>query len=226
MPIHQIPIHTFFNPVISGIEFAYTLVIVLLCFLVYYKTKGIYDLTKYKGIQFFRYAFLFFGLAYASRLFLHFLLVGNITFDLDLSGRIIMPFSSLIVAYFSTMAILYLIYSTIWKRIKYEHFLVFSNIIALSVSLAAFISRSPILVSLIQLILLVFAVLISFKMHEKAKKISPIRALYLLIFAFWLINLFVLEPRRFLPFEIKLFFQAISIIVFVLIYYKVSKWVK
>ena len=218
------PMQIFLGP--PRFEFVYTIIVVLLCFLVYYKTRGIYDLTKYKGIQFFRYAFLFFGLAYASRLFLHFLLIGNITFDLDLSRRIIMPFSSLIVAYLSTMAIFYLVYSTIWKRIKYKHFLVFSNIIALSVSLVAFISRSPIIVSLIQLMLLVFAVLVSFKIHKNVKKISHIRLLYLLILIFWLINLFVSGPNRFMPFEIKLFFQAISIIVFFLIYYRVSKWLK
>ncbi|MFH0875019.1 MAG: hypothetical protein V1859_03715 [archaeon] len=226
MPIHMMPIDSFFGPPRFGIEFAYTVIVVLLCFLVYYKTRNIYDLTQYKGIKFFRYAFLFFGLAYASRLFLHFLLVGNITFDLDLSRWIIMPFSSLIVAYFSTMAIFYLVYSTIWKRIKYSHFMAFSNIIALSIALIAFISRSPIMVSLIQLILLVFAVVVSFEMHKKVKKISHIRLLYLLILVFWLLNLFVLGPSRFLPFEIKLFFQAISIIVFILIYYRVSKWVK
>ena len=226
MPPNIMHINPFFDPMRFGTEIIYTVIIVLFCFLVYFKTREIYDLTKYKGIKFFRYAFLFFGLAYASRLFLHFLLVGNITFDLDLSRRIIMPFSSLIVAYFSTMAIFYLVYSTIWKRIKYRHFMVFSSLIAISIALIAFISRSPIIVSLIQLILLVFAVIVSFEIHKKIKKISHIRILYLLIFVFWLVNLFVLGPKRFMPFEIKLFFQIISTVVFFLIYYRVSKWLK
>ena len=64
------------------------------------------------------------------------------------------------------------------------------------------------------------------KKHKKGKKILPMRAVYLLISIFWLINLFVLGPRRFLPFELKLALQIISVIVFFIIYYKVAKWVK
>ncbi|MCK5698593.1 MAG: hypothetical protein KAH93_02010, partial [Candidatus Aenigmarchaeota archaeon] len=55
----------FIDPIGFGIELAYTFIVVVLCFLVYYKTREIYDLTGYKGIKYFRRAFLFFGLAYA-----------------------------------------------------------------------------------------------------------------------------------------------------------------
>jgi hypothetical protein len=224
MPMNVVPMHNFLGP--PRFEFVYTIIVVLLCFLVYFKTKSIYNLTKYKGIQYFRHAFLFFGLAYASRLFLYLLDMGSITFDLDISRRAIMPFSHLIVAYLSTIAIFYLVYSTVWKRIRYGYFLAFSNVIAFLIALTAFISRSPVIVSLIQLALLVFAVIISFEMHKKVKRISHIQILYLLILVFWLINLFVLEQSRFLPMEVKWLFQAISIFVFVLIYYRVSRWVK
>lgn len=217
--------HYFFSPMIPGIELVYSTIIVALCFMVYFKTKEIYELTKHKGIQFFRYAFLFFGLAYASRLFLHLLIVGSITFDVMMSRRAIMPLSNLAVGYFSTMAILYLTYSTIWKKIKPEHFFLFSNIFALFVAAVAFIFISPAMLSLLQLILLVFAVFF-LAVEKKTRKVSPAKLLYLLIFVFWLMNLFALSPRRFLPFEVKLVFQAVSIIVFIIIYYKVSKWTR
>lgn len=222
-------IPTFFIPLGFGIELIYTTIILIFCLLVYFKTREIYDLTKHKGIQFFRYAFLFFGLAYASRLFLYIIIAGNIfMFEPFMPPRhmFIMPVSNLIVAYFSTMAILYLTYSTIWKRISSEHFLTFSNIVALFVAVMAFISRSPFIVSLIQLLLLVITIIISIRIYKKDKKKSHIIALYLLISVFWLINLFVLGPIRFLPFEIKVVFQLISIGVFIVIYYKVKKWVK
>ena len=209
------------------IELVYTFIIVVLCFLVYYKTREIYDLTGYKGIKYFRHVFLFFGLAYAFRLFLHSLLISKIAFDFILPMRMLLPLSNMLVAYLSTMAFLYLAYSTIWKRINFEHFLYASNIIALIVAGLAFISGSHILVSMIQLlILLLIIILIIAKKYQKGKKRLPMSAVYLLISMFWLINLFILGPRRFLPFELKISLQIISVIVFFVIYYKVTKLVK
>ncbi len=217
----------FIDPIGFGIELTYTFIVVVLCFLVYYKTREIYDLTGYKGIKYFRYAFLFFGLAYTSRLFLHSLLISKIAFDFILPMGRLLPLSNLLVAYLSTMALLYLAYSTIWKKINFEHFLHISNIIALIVAGLAFVSRSHVLVSMIQLLMLLFIIiLIITKKHQKGKKRLPMRAVYFLISIFWLINLFVLGPRRFLPFELKLALQIISVIVFFIIYYKVAKWVK
>lgn len=217
----------FIDPIGFGIELAYTFIVVVLCFLVYYKTREIYDLTGYKGIKYFRRAFLFFGLAYAFRLFLHTLLISKIAFDFILPMRMMFPLCTLIVAYLSTMALLYLAYSTIWKRINFEHFLHISNIIALIVAWLAFVSRSPALVSMIQFLMLLFIIiLIITKKHKKGKKRLPMRAVYFLISLFWLINLFVLGPGRVIPFELELSLQIISVIVFFIIYYKVAKWVK
>jgi len=211
-----------------GIELAYTILILLFCFLVYFKTREIYELTKHKGIQYFRYAFLFFGLAYASRLFLYIMIAGNIfTFEPFAHPRPILPVSNLVMAYFSTIAILYLTYSTIWKKISIEHFLTLSNIIAIFVAVVAFVSMSPIIVSLTQLLLLAVTIIISIKAYKKDKKRTHMRALYFLIAIFWLISLFVIdEPRKFLPLEVKVTLQIISIIVFLAIYYRVTKWVK
>lgn len=220
------PMHPFFDPTRFGIELIYTTIVVFLCFLVYHKTRGIYDLTKYKGIQYFRNAFLFFGLAYAARFVLHLLQLGMIAFDFIVPRRMFSPLLMIPVGYFSTMAIFYLTYSTIWKRIKHEHFLIFSTTFAMLVSAIAFISRSPIILSLLQLLLLAFALIVSVAKHKKDKKRASIRGLYLLLTVFWLLNLFVLEPRRFLPFELKIGFQIISIFVFIVISHKVMKWVK
>lgn len=217
-------------PIGFDIELVYTIIIVVFCTLVYFKTREIYNLTKYKGIQFFRYAFLFFGLAYASRLFLYIIIVGNIlVFEPFMPPRhmSIIPVSNLVMAYFSTMALLYLAYSTIWKKFSMEHFLTFSNIIALFIAVIAFISRSPIIVSLTQLLLLAATVIISVRAYEKDKKRTNTRALYFLIAVFWLISLFVInDPRRLLPFWFKVSLQIISLMVFVVIYHKVAKWIK
>lgn len=221
------PIRPFFNPLGFRTEFVYTLIVVFLCFLVYYKTREIYNLTKYKGIGYFRIAFLFFGLAYASRFILHLLTLTSILiFDLFIPRRMMFPIVMIPTGYLSTMAIFYLTYSTVWKKIKYNHFILFSNTVAILVSSIAFISRSHILLSLVQSVLLIFTTIISAKKHKKGKKKSYTRALYFLILIFWLINLFLLSPMRFVPYEVKGILQLISITVFVAIFYKVAKWVK
>ena len=80
-----------------------------------------------------------------------------------------------------------------------------------------------ILISL-QLVLMICAVILSFA--KKTKKLSNVRTLYVLILIFWLFNLFTIGHRRLLPFEVKVIFQLISIIVFLIIHHKVSKWTK
>ena len=185
-----------------------------------------YNLSKYQGIKYFRYAFLFFGFAYLSRFIIHLLQLTGLASDLMGPRRFMFPTFMVPVGYLGTMAIFYLTYSTFWKRINYKHFLILSNIVAIGVSVIAFITRSPFILSIFQLALLLVAVIISFTKHKKGKKATSIRALYILISLFWLINIFVLDTRRFFAFEYKLVFQVISILVFFAIYHKLIKWIK
>ncbi|MFH1511486.1 MAG: hypothetical protein ABIF10_07380 [Candidatus Woesearchaeota archaeon] len=221
------PMNPFLDPVRIGVESFYALIILVLCVLVFLKTREIFELTKHKGIQFFRYAFIFFGFAYASRFVLYMIIISNnIVCEFCRYGRQLLPVTSLVVAYFSTMAILSLVYSIIWKRMKVEHFLIWSNIISLFVAVIAFSFRSPMVLSIVQLLFLVCASFIMIRTHKKDHSRFNTKALYLLIFAFWLLNLFILEPRRVIPFEIKVVFQVISVAVFAAILYKVAKWTK
>jgi len=64
------------------------------------------------------------------------------------------------------------------------------------------------------------------EIKKDKKSISQTKILYGLILVLWLINLWVIVPRGIMSFEIKIMLQLLSIIVFVLTYYKVSKWVK
>lgn len=221
------PMNIFLDPVRIWVESVYALIILILCFLVFLKTREIFELTKHKGIQFFRYAFLFFGLAYASRFVLYMIIISNnIVCEMCRYGRQLLPLTSLVVAYFSTMAILSLVYSIIWRKMKVENFLIWSNIISLFVAVIAFSFRSPAVLSIVQLLFLVAASFIIIRTHKKDQGRLNTRALYLLIFAFWLLNLFILEPRRVIPFEIRVVFQVVSVAVFALIFYKVAKWTR
>ena len=136
------------------------------------------------------------------------------------------PLVMVVTGYISTMAIFYLAYSIVWKKIDYKHFLVFSNTLAILISLIAFISRSHHLLTILQTILLVFTVLIIFSKPRKKGKKSYARVLYLLIALFWLINLIIIGPKKLIPFEAMVTLQGISVIIFMLIYLKVRKWAK
>lgn len=215
--------HPFMDPTRFTIELAYTLIAVILCFLIYFKTKEIYDLTKHKGISYFRKTFLFFGMAYITRFVFHFLKISNIWLDLYIPRRTMGPIFMLFTAYFSTMALLCLIYSTTWKRFSSKEFMIAANILAVLIALAAAIS--PPLFLITQAVLLIIAIALSLIVRKKTG-IPKTTLLYFLVFAFWIISLILIIPGRVLGFEIRIALELISVVLFGIIYYKVSKWTK
>jgi hypothetical protein len=216
------------DPTELGAELGYTLIVVFLCLMIYFKTREIYDLTKHEGIKYFRLTFLFFALAYIFR-FLHiFSILERITFGTDLLMDFFrfFPFSLVFNGYFSTLAILSLTYSIIWKNLHIKHTLLMFNAVAILISSIAFISRSPLLLILAQAVLLIFAIILACYFYMKSRKFSQLFILYVLFLLFWVVNLLALGPRRFIPFEIQTAFQIISIAVIGIIYFKVTRWTK
>ena len=65
----------FLMPPQIGAELIYSFVIIVCSLMVYYATKEMYELSSYKGIKYFRQAFLFFAIAYFFRYFIQFFLV-------------------------------------------------------------------------------------------------------------------------------------------------------
>jgi len=208
------------------VELGYTIIVVSLCFMIFFKTREIYDLTAHKGIKYFRITFLFFGLAYFFRFLSLLFILMKITFDIYLSSHIFKIFSMAFVGYFSTMAILSLTYSTIWKKLQIKHPLLLFNAIAILISCIAFISMPHSLLILSQAVLLSFTIIMAAYRYNKSRKTSQLFILYILFFLFWIVNLFILGPKRFLPIEIQIAFQIVSIVVIRVIYHKVTKWTK
>ena len=209
-----------------AVELSYTLIVLFFCFMIYIKTKEMHDLTKYKGIQYFRITFLFFGLAYLFRFafILILLLLIRGTFDVY-SVNIAFKFVPLILCgYLSTMAILSLTYSTIWKKIHIKHTFLISNAIAVLISGIALISISSIPLIVSQAVLLIFTM--AYIIYSQSRKISPLFVLYIMIFLFWTVNLFTLGPKKFLPFEIQILLNIVSVVLIGIIYYKVDRWTK
>lgn len=208
-----------------GIELFYTLIIIILCFVIYYKTEEMYNLTKYNGIKYFRYAFLFFGLSYLSRIFIHLIKLSIFAFDFIIPHQFVFPIFMIPVGYFSTMAILFLTYSLIWKKFKFNKFIKIANILAIVISISAFMYHTPFILSFIQLPLIFILLYILLKKHSNKKKNNTL-TLYFLIAIFWIISLFTVGPKRLIPFQVIITLKLISIVIFVTIYNKVSKWIK
>ena len=216
----------FFDPILFGTEFVFTAIAVIFCLLIYFKTREVYNLTKHKGIKYFRDAFLFFGLSYILRFLFSLVFLSRIAFDFVLPRAMFMPLFILPLGYFSTIGIFYLVFSSIWKRFNNRRLIILGNIIAILLSLISFITRSHFILLSFQSVLLVFAITLSIFVHRGEKKASGIKILYLLISTLWLINLWVIVPRRSFSLETEVFFQFVSLSVFIVIYYKLSKWIK
>ena len=215
----------FFDPLVFTAELLFTLIAVIFCFLIHFRTREIYELTKYEGIKYFRGAFFFFGLSYALRFLFRIMLLSRIAFDFILPRELFAPLFILPLGYFSTIGIFYLIFSSIWKKFSSRRLLISGHAIAVLLSVASFITRSNAILLYFQSALLILAVILSIIMHRK-RKISEIRILYFLVSVLWLINLWIIDRRRPLPLGMEIFFQVVSLAVFFTIYFKISKWVK
>ena len=94
-----------------SIEILYSVIVILLCILIYFKTKEVYDLSKHKGIKYFRNTFLFFGMAFFFRL-----IPVSLIFSRNIA-KPLLQISLFLVSYFSILAILSLLSSIIWKKL-------------------------------------------------------------------------------------------------------------
>jgi hypothetical protein len=217
------------NPIIFSTELLFTIIAVIFCFIIYFKTREIYNLTRHKGIRYFRDAFLFFGLSYVVRFIFSLAMFSSLAFDFIVPRNMFGPLFILPLGYFSTMGIFYLIFSSIWKRFNNKAMLIIGHIIAVTLSVVSFITRSHMILLYLQSILLIIAVILSFTAKKEGKKLSGAKILYILVAALWLINLWIIDKGgRRPPFSpgTEIFFHLISLIVFIIIYYKVSKWLK
>jgi hypothetical protein len=216
----------FFNPAELIIELVFTLIAVFFCFVIYFKTAESYRLTKHKGIQYFRDAFLFFGLSYIIRFLFSPVILSRPALDYILPRGMSIILFILPLGYFSTIAIFYLLYSTIWKRFDNFWMVYTGHAVAILLPLAAFIMRSQKMLLYLQTALLVIVAIISIVPKKDEKRISQTKMLYLFICLLWLINLWVIDSVRHIPHEAKIVFQVISLAVFISIYYRVYKWIK
>jgi hypothetical protein len=205
------------------IEFIYLAIIVFLCLLVYFKTKEIYDLTSHKGIRYFRNAFLLFGIAYLFRFIGVLFHIYSFSFGLSRETNFILGF--VVSAYASSIAILYLVHSVMWKRIKLSKFndKYLHHFIALGILIVSIIANSLLVILATQVLLFIFILVMGLINYKKNKKKHTLNlyVIYFALFLFWILNFFTSAFRFF--FRIELFLYVVSIVLFILIAKKVIK---
>ncbi|MFH1401180.1 MAG: hypothetical protein ABIH41_06715 [Nanoarchaeota archaeon] len=210
------------DPTRFTVELVYTVLIATICFVIYARTSNLYQLSKNKGIQSFRNAFVLFGMAFLVKFIAAVYMISSDTPFRQLRE----VFHVLIAAttYLSTMAIMYLTHSMTWKKVRHPHFLIAANIVSIILAVMALVLRAPNIIGIAQLVLFIVAVAVGFSAQRK-HNVTSLKVLYFLLLLLWLFNMLLLGPQRF-PFEIKVALYALSLIVFSIIYHKVSKWAR
>jgi hypothetical protein len=212
------------NPYFFIIDFVFALTAIIFCLMIYFKTKESYGLTKYEGIKYFRDAFLFLGLAYLLRFIFTLINLSGFVFDIFIPRHSIFPIAIMLAGYFSTIGLIYLIFSLAWKYLGKKYLIILSHVLAIVASIVAFATRSPTILLMIQLALMIFFLIATIAFSKKInKKITKTKVLYLLVGILWFINLLTAD-RPIFSREIDISFRAIALLVFIAVYIRVSKW--
>ncbi len=206
-------------------ELIYFIFVVSICFLIYLKTRDMYKLTKHEGIYFFRKTFLYFGLAYFFRFFY---LIPNLFFDLPRHTffRGSPHLNMMIMAFFSTLAILSLAMTFIIRNVKLDarKMNIYLHIISLFVVFLVLFTASYDLIFVVQSLIMLFISVYAFisKEPHEGKKISYNKLMYVSIFILWVINVFAFN-RFLLPITYRFALYIVSIIVFLSIFLRLRR---
>lgn len=208
------------NPIFN-LEMIYSFIIIVCSLMVYFGTKELYKLSDYKGLKYFRQAFLFFAVAFFFRSFARFLLIFlgmNLRSFNNFGVWVLFAFM-----YASTMAIFYLAYSVMWKKWNHEDKIFVLHIIAIIISIISIsIGIAEVLLG-VQILLFIFVVIASYFSRKKSdKKKHSLYWIYILLFAFWILNIIdLLIPDFLQTFQLIIYFFSTGI--FLLILYKVLR---
>jgi len=195
--------------------------------MIYYGTRELYELSSYKGIKYFRQAFLFFAIAYFFRSFIKFvLLYFNVTEIREFSPILFGNFTLLIFVYFSSLAIFYLLYSVMWKKWNGSSKKIYLlHGFAILIAVISVYSRDPFVYFGLNFLLFCFVIFSVYTAYRNSKtrfKGHNLYAIYVLLFLFWILNILdILIPNFFQTFQ--LFVYLVSSGIFLLILYRVIK---
>jgi len=205
-----------------GTEIIYSFIIILSSLMIFFSTKEIYKLSSYKGLKYFRYAFLFFAIAYFLRYSTIFLLKFLNKFQaIRIPPRSILTLSLFLFMYFSSMAIFYLLYSVMWKKWGPDSKIIIFNMISLIIATIG-ISFRGIMGSLIINIIFFISTAIILLLAKRKNDKNGLFVVYLLLFAFFFLNIINTLIPEFLQMY-KIIIYLVSIFLFMTILYKVLR---
>jgi hypothetical protein len=210
-----------------GAELIYSFVIIFASLMIYFGTREIYDLSSYKGIKYFRQAFLFFAIAYFFRFIIQFMIISfNLHEILEIYPLTLGYFALFSFMYLSLISIFYLIYSVFWKKFKDKPKSIYTfHAVAILIALASiFFNNQLFYIGLNVLLLLSAIILISLSFyHQRHKhKKNNLLIVYLLLFIFFMLDVFNILVPIFME-SLKLLIYLISLGIFFVILYKVLK---
>lgn len=209
-----------------GTEILYSFIIIVCSLMIYFGTRELYNLSSHKGIKYFRMAFLFFAIAYFFRSFIKFIIqYFNIQEILEFSPQAFGPVSLFLFMYFSSMAIFYLLYSVMWRKLNGNSKKIFLfHLLAIIISIVSIASRDSWVHLGINLFLFIFVAVILYIAHKNKHQTKGHRlyTTYILLFIFWILNIIDILIPRFLH-TYQLFIYLASSLIFLIILYKVIK---
>lgn len=205
------------------IDISFFLLLIVICLIIYFRTKEIYELTSHKGIKYFRLAFLFFALGYLLRLLGP---LGKILFDKPFK---FWPYTGILMTFLGTMAALCLLFSVLWKRFKKQKNK-FYYLVGISLIIALLVHFWHLRFYIFWIQGIIFAATLIFGYLNFKKSKSKHRFLYIsygLLFFAWLANLASIFMTR-VSMTFAIILHLISALLFVILLYKVIKktWVK
>ncbi len=205
-----------------NLDILYSFIIILCSLMIYFGTKELYDLSSHRGIKYFRLAFLFFAIAYFFRSFIKFILIYfNIPEIMQLSPKAFGTLTIMAFMYFSIMAIFYLLYSVIWKKINSNKIYIF-HITAILMTFVSIFSHSQLIYLLINLLILIIAITTVLIAHKKKRKQNYTYLAYILLSFFWALNILdILIPDFFR--NTQLIIYLVSSGIFFIILYRVLR---
>ena len=206
-----------------SMEILYSFVIIVCSLMIYFGTKELYELSNHRGLKYFRFTFLFFAIAYFIRSFIKIIIIYLGKQEVAMVAPIVFGKLPLFLfMYFSIMAIFYLLYSVLYKKLKHDWILLFHLTSAIIAIIITFVGGNIFLVLLINILLLIFIIYVVYLSYHqsKKKKFLNLYAIYFLLSVFWILNILDIIIPSFLQFFQLLIYLASSGI-FLAILYKV-----
>ncbi len=211
------------------IQIISSLIITISCFLIYLKTRELYELTSYKGIKYFRNTFLFFGITQVIRFFLDLIRPLGFLFVFERPEWYFMFEVALFISiYASSMALIYLLLSIFWKKIKNKlsENIYLLHVIALVIALISLVGETGrLLLIIFQICLFFMLIVISLIKYGETKHkddLSSLYLLYLIIFALW-IGAGILELLTYFSPLAGFLIYLLSLVIFLAVLFKVLK---